>query len=70
MGGGWRGVQAPVYAFVWGLVHVAVSTGGVEFSKTGHLYSSRTDSRFTAKLGTQVNIFPLTNGGAQRASNR
>lgn len=25
--GGGGGVQAPVYAFVWGLVHVAVSPG-------------------------------------------
>lgn len=58
------------YTLLCGGWYMLLFHRGCWIQQTGHLYSQTTDSRFTAKLGAQVNIFPLTNGGAQRASNR
>lgn len=64
-----------VYAFVWGLVHVAVSPGVLNSVDRPSLLihdRQQVHSKVGNKVGNfaKVNIFPLTNGGAQRASNR
>lgn len=60
----WRGGGSRLrYKLLCGGWYTLLFHRGCWIRQTGHLYSYTTDSRFTAKLGSQVNMFPPTNGG-------